>query len=156
MFMYHFITGLHVPNKFSCEIIVWYFQFLRLEVKFIQCKYGTHSITEWFQGYPTDKPVNPMYRTSNFDYGSRAPSVHTMPTMFFARSQQFSQVWMFTIRIELCGNALQIHLVICSIWASVGCTAITPSIARSTNRTCPTTDTSTSGFNSTLQTMSCV
>lgn len=44
---------------------------------------------DWFQGYE-GKKVAPMYRTSNADYGNRAPSVHTMPTTFHAKSQQFS------------------------------------------------------------------
>ena len=33
-----------------------------------------------------------MYRTSAAQYGSRAPSVHTMPTSFHCRSQKFSAV----------------------------------------------------------------
>ena len=58
----------------------------------VNCVDNIVLLPDWFQGYPTDKPVNPMYRTSNNDYGSKAPSVHTMPTMFFAKSQQFSLV----------------------------------------------------------------
>ncbi|PVD24279.1 hypothetical protein C0Q70_14750 [Pomacea canaliculata] len=44
---------------------------------------------EWFQGYG-GKNQHPMYRTSNSNYGARAPSVHTMPTQFHAKSQKFS------------------------------------------------------------------
>ncbi|XP_061186344.1 piercer of microtubule wall 1 protein-like isoform X1 [Saccostrea echinata] len=44
---------------------------------------------EWFQGYG-GKTQHPMYRTSSSDYGAKAPSVHTMPTTFHARSQKFS------------------------------------------------------------------
>ncbi|XP_048742482.1 piercer of microtubule wall 1 protein-like [Ostrea edulis] len=44
---------------------------------------------EWFQGYG-GKPQHAMYRTSSSDYGAKAPSVHTMPTTFHARSQKFS------------------------------------------------------------------
>lgn len=48
-------------------------------------------VTEWFQGYG-GKNQHPMYRTSNSNYGARAPSVHTMPTQFHAKSQKFSMV----------------------------------------------------------------
>ena len=48
-------------------------------------------ILDWFQGYNI-KPVSAVYRTSNSDYGSRPPSVHTMPTKFCAKSQKFSEV----------------------------------------------------------------
>jgi len=50
---------------------------------------------EWFEGYKS-KSVSPMYRTSAADYGGRAPTVHTMPTCFFAKSQKFrglGKVW---------------------------------------------------------------
>nr|XP_035945204.1 UPF0691 protein C9orf116 homolog isoform X3 [Halichoerus grypus] len=33
----------------------------------------------WFRGYGTKEPVS-VYRTSNQAYGSRAPTVHEMPT----------------------------------------------------------------------------
>lgn len=45
---------------------------------------------EWFQGYSTKKE-HPMYRTSSSEYGSRIPTVHTMPITFNARSQKFSE-----------------------------------------------------------------
>ncbi|KAF6025572.1 C9orf116 [Bugula neritina] len=44
---------------------------------------------EWFEGY-THKPVHPLYRTTAQDYGGKEPSVHTMPTHFYGRSQKFS------------------------------------------------------------------
>ncbi|XP_076448465.1 piercer of microtubule wall 1 protein-like [Babylonia areolata] len=44
---------------------------------------------EWFQGYG-GKKQHPMYRTSSSTYGGKSPSVHTMPTQFYARSQKFS------------------------------------------------------------------
>ncbi|KAL5014671.1 hypothetical protein ScPMuIL_008941 [Solemya velum] len=44
---------------------------------------------DWFQGYGGQKQ-HPMYRTSATEYGSKAPSVHTMPTCFHGRSQKFS------------------------------------------------------------------
>ncbi|KAK2165307.1 hypothetical protein LSH36_52g06054 [Paralvinella palmiformis] len=44
---------------------------------------------DWFQGYKS-KEQHPMYRTTNREYGAREPSVHTMPTVFHAKSQQFS------------------------------------------------------------------
>ncbi|KAL8587152.1 hypothetical protein ACOMHN_026120 [Nucella lapillus] len=45
---------------------------------------------DWFQGYG-GKKQHPMYRTSGSDYGGKPPSVHTMQTQFFAKSQKFSQ-----------------------------------------------------------------
>ncbi|KAL8565744.1 hypothetical protein ACOMHN_018661 [Nucella lapillus] len=36
------------------------------------------------------KPQNPMYTTTANSYGSKAPSIYTVPTQFFARSQKFS------------------------------------------------------------------
>ncbi|XP_025106834.1 UPF0691 protein C9orf116-like isoform X1 [Pomacea canaliculata] len=51
--------------------------------------YKAPSGSEWFQGYG-GKNQHPMYRTSNSNYGARAPSVHTMPTQFHAKSQKFS------------------------------------------------------------------
>ncbi|XP_076469529.1 piercer of microtubule wall 1 protein-like [Babylonia areolata] len=44
----------------------------------------------WTQGYG-GKPQHPMYTTSSNNYGAKAPSVHTVPTQFYAKSQQFSQ-----------------------------------------------------------------
>jgi len=44
---------------------------------------------DWFQGYG-GKPQHPMYKTSSAVYGSKAPSVHTMPTTFHSKSQDFS------------------------------------------------------------------
>jgi hypothetical protein len=49
------------------------------------------SVSEWFQGYGSKKQ-HPMYMTTSAQYGSMAPSVHTVPTQFFARSQKFSEV----------------------------------------------------------------
>ncbi|ESO93983.1 hypothetical protein LOTGIDRAFT_209481 [Lottia gigantea] len=46
---------------------------------------------DWFQGYG-GKQQHPMYRTTSASaYGSRAPSVHTLPTTFHGKSQQFSE-----------------------------------------------------------------
>ncbi|ELU01415.1 hypothetical protein CAPTEDRAFT_225628 [Capitella teleta] len=42
-----------------------------------------------FKGY-THKEPSPMFRTSNSDYGSRGPSVHTVPTSFHPKTQSFS------------------------------------------------------------------
>lgn len=36
------------------------------------------------------KPVHPMYRTTNTDYGAEPPTIHTVPITFHAKSQQFS------------------------------------------------------------------
>ncbi|XP_077981051.1 piercer of microtubule wall 1 protein-like isoform X3 [Glandiceps talaboti] len=58
--------------------------------------YRTHNIPgrfdnpEWFEGYE-QKPQHPMYMTTNMTYGSKPPSVHTMPTSFHARTQKFSE-----------------------------------------------------------------
>ncbi|CAB4043607.1 Hypothetical predicted protein [Paramuricea clavata] len=43
-----------------------------------------------FQGYNA-KTQHPMYMTSAMEYGSRQPTVHTMPTMFHAKNQKFSE-----------------------------------------------------------------
>ncbi|XP_067684184.1 piercer of microtubule wall 1 protein-like [Haliotis asinina] len=50
----------------------------------------------WFEGY-VGKPQHPMYKTTSAEYGSRAPTVHTMPTCFHAKSQQFSE------KLGVCG-----------------------------------------------------
>merc|ERR1711976_166118 len=42
-----------------------------------------------FQGYPTKQP-HPMYMTTNGLYGAKPPTVHTVPTTFHAKSQEFS------------------------------------------------------------------
>ena len=44
---------------------------------------------EWFKGYKTNDQ-HPLYKTSNCVYGSREPSVHTMPVTFHAKSNTFS------------------------------------------------------------------
>ncbi|XP_077981042.1 piercer of microtubule wall 1 protein-like isoform X2 [Glandiceps talaboti] len=49
-----------------------------------------HNSEEWFEGYE-QKPQHPMYMTTNMTYGSKPPSVHTMPTSFHARTQKFSE-----------------------------------------------------------------
>jgi len=64
-----------------------------------------------FEGYGS-QPQNPLYRTTNMTYGSRSPTVHTMPTTFRARSQQFS-----------------VHLLTCGMYRNKGLnTAETKSI----------------------------
>ena len=45
---------------------------------------------EWFKGYGTSVSKNPMYRTTASDYGRLAPNVHTMPTVFYSRTQSFT------------------------------------------------------------------
>ncbi|XP_021012053.1 UPF0691 protein C9orf116 homolog [Mus caroli] len=44
----------------------------------------------WFHGYGTREAVS-MYRTSNQTYGSRAPTVHEMPKVFYPSSNKFSR-----------------------------------------------------------------
>ncbi|XP_069101403.1 piercer of microtubule wall 1 protein-like [Argopecten irradians] len=45
---------------------------------------------DWFQGYG-GKQQHPMYRTTSALYGAKPPSVHTMTTSFYCRSQKFSE-----------------------------------------------------------------
>ncbi|XP_058549639.1 piercer of microtubule wall 1 protein [Neofelis nebulosa] len=45
---------------------------------------------EWFRGYGTKEPVS-VYRTSNQAYGSRAPTVHEMPKVFYPNLGKFSR-----------------------------------------------------------------
>ncbi|XP_011402586.2 PREDICTED: UPF0691 protein C9orf116 homolog [Amphimedon queenslandica] len=58
--------------------------------------YRTKNIPERFdrpdliKGYNT-VPQNPMYRTSSVTYGSQPPSVHTMPTQYYGKSQAFTK-----------------------------------------------------------------
>ncbi|XP_007101551.2 piercer of microtubule wall 1 protein isoform X1 [Physeter macrocephalus] len=44
----------------------------------------------WFRGYRTKEPPS-VYRTSNQAYGSRAPTVHEMPKVFYPSSYKFSR-----------------------------------------------------------------
>jgi len=46
---------------------------------------------ELASGYACE-PVNIMYKTSNSDYGSRPPTLHSIPLVFHAKSQHFSDV----------------------------------------------------------------
>lgn len=45
---------------------------------------------DWFEGYNT-KVQHPFYATSACQYGSKSPSVHTLPTQFHGKSQKFSK-----------------------------------------------------------------
>jgi len=50
-------------------------------------------LADWFEGYARYKyKQNVLYITTNSDYGSRPPNVHTMQTMFFDRPQKFTNV----------------------------------------------------------------
>ncbi|KAM5300570.1 piercer of microtubule wall 1 protein [Ctenodactylus gundi] len=44
----------------------------------------------WFRGYRTQQSAS-VYRTSNQAYGSRAPTVHEMPKVFYPYSSKFSR-----------------------------------------------------------------
>ncbi|KFO21531.1 UPF0691 protein C9orf116 homolog [Fukomys damarensis] len=47
----------------------------------------------WFRGYRVQQAAS-VYRTSNQVYGSRAPTVHEMPKVFYPNSSKFSrQLW---------------------------------------------------------------
>jgi len=45
---------------------------------------------DWFKGYGAKQP-HPMYRTTNAEYGSKAPTVHTMHTAYYTMSQEFTR-----------------------------------------------------------------
>jgi len=57
--------------------------------------YRTKNLPEKFdnpaivKGY-SEKKINPLYRTSNSDYGMNKPTVHTMPTTYLAKSAAFT------------------------------------------------------------------
>ncbi|XP_063172499.1 piercer of microtubule wall 1 protein [Candoia aspera] len=43
----------------------------------------------WFRGYRV-KERNPLFRTTNMDYGGKPPTVHEMPTSFHVSPHTFS------------------------------------------------------------------
>ncbi|KAF7237230.1 hypothetical protein EYD10_16010 [Varanus komodoensis] len=43
----------------------------------------------WFRGYRM-KERNPLFRTTNMDYGGKPPTVHEMPTQFHTSPHAFS------------------------------------------------------------------
>ncbi|XP_077163118.1 piercer of microtubule wall 1 protein [Paroedura picta] len=43
----------------------------------------------WFRGYRI-KERNPLFRTTNMDYGGKPPTVHEMPTHFHASPHAFT------------------------------------------------------------------
>ncbi|XP_053138037.1 piercer of microtubule wall 1 protein [Hemicordylus capensis] len=43
----------------------------------------------WFRGY-RPKERNPLFRTSNMDYGAKPPTVHEMPTSYHSTPHTFS------------------------------------------------------------------
>ncbi|CAI5794005.1 Uncharacterized protein PODLI_1B034865 [Podarcis lilfordi] len=43
----------------------------------------------WFRGYRFKEP-NPLFRTTNMDYGGKPPTVHEMPTSFHVSPHAFS------------------------------------------------------------------
>ena len=49
----------------------------------------------WFKeimkGY-SERTVNPLYKTSNMEYGGKRPNVHTMPTVYFSKTAGFTEV----------------------------------------------------------------
>ncbi|RNA45096.1 hypothetical protein BpHYR1_027339 [Brachionus plicatilis] len=42
------------------------------------------------KGY-SEKVINPLYKTSNMDYGSKRPNVHTMPVEYHSKSSSFTE-----------------------------------------------------------------
>ena len=90
--------------------------------------------TEWFEGY-NNKPKNPFYATTTQSYGydlnamslnsysyiihrATPPSVHTMPTAFFGKSQKFTGVSVTILII------ITLLLTFNSIMESLECTEI--------------------------------
>ncbi|OAF71413.1 hypothetical protein A3Q56_00814 [Intoshia linei] len=47
-------------------------------------------INGWFKGYGKEKQQHPMYITSSSIYGRDGPSIHTFPSVFYAKSQKFT------------------------------------------------------------------
>lgn len=45
---------------------------------------------EMFEGY-NNKPQHIMFITTNMTYGSKGPTVHTVPTSFHCKSQKFTE-----------------------------------------------------------------
>lgn len=45
---------------------------------------------EIFKGY-SEKKVNPLFRTSNSDYGMNRPNVHNMPNVYYSRTTGFTE-----------------------------------------------------------------
>jgi hypothetical protein len=43
------------------------------------------------KGY-SERNVNPLYKTSNMEYGGKRPNVHTMPTVYFSKTAGFTEV----------------------------------------------------------------
>ncbi|XP_076310852.1 piercer of microtubule wall 1 protein isoform X2 [Tachypleus tridentatus] len=58
--------------------------------------YQTYNIPErfdhpdWFKGY--GKKEHPLFKTTSAEYGSRPPSVHTMPVCFYPKNNKFSDI----------------------------------------------------------------
>jgi hypothetical protein len=99
-----FVWHLCSLHKTYLTFSYWHWTVVTLEIWFL-------SWTDSFEGYGS-QPQNPLYRTTNMTYGSRSPTVHTMPTTFRARSQQFS-----------------VHLLTCGMYRNKGLnTAETKSI----------------------------
>jgi len=72
----------------SCHGIVRAMHTRRAVKTVVEC-FG--NLVDWFEGYARYKQ-HALYITTNSDYGSRPPNVHTMQTMFFDRPQKFTNV----------------------------------------------------------------
>lgn len=57
------------------------------------------------KGY-SEKNVNPLYKTSNMEYGGKRPNVHTMPTVYFSKTAGFTEVIKSVTNICSCWNDL--------------------------------------------------
>ncbi|CAF0791005.1 unnamed protein product [Brachionus calyciflorus] len=42
------------------------------------------------KGY-SEKMINPLYKTSNMEYGGKRPNVHTMPVQYHSKSSGFTE-----------------------------------------------------------------
>ncbi|CAF0791023.1 unnamed protein product [Brachionus calyciflorus] len=58
--------------------------------------YRTKNLPERFdnpdimKGY-SEKMINPLYKTSNMEYGGKRPNVHTMPVQYHSKSSGFTE-----------------------------------------------------------------
>jgi hypothetical protein len=54
-------------------------------------EYYNKELKEIMKGY-SERNVNPLYKTSNMEYGGKRPNVHTMPTVYFSKTAGFTEV----------------------------------------------------------------
>jgi hypothetical protein len=81
------------------------------------------------KGY-SEKVLNPLFRTTNMDYGAKKPNVDTVPKQIFSKSSAFTEVSIsYSIFLSIIFNIfLKIKIYNLSIWARQACTEIRASI----------------------------